>query len=92
MTFEEWQQKHGPNGGAYDIEMMRAGWDAATRIDRESCAKMCEEMAAVLLLRRDDSLATLNHIAALTLARQAQTARLLAGNIRSGWTGGIKGY
>ena len=36
MTFEEWQQKHGPNGGAYDIEMMRAGWDAATRIEREA--------------------------------------------------------
>lgn len=27
MTFEEWQEKHGPNGGAYDIEMQRAGWD-----------------------------------------------------------------
>lgn len=27
MTFEEWQEKHGPNGGAYDIEMLRAGWD-----------------------------------------------------------------
>ena len=27
MTFEEWQGKHGPNGGAYDIEMQRAGWD-----------------------------------------------------------------
>jgi hypothetical protein len=27
MTFDEWQQKHGPNGGAYDIEMQRAGWD-----------------------------------------------------------------
>ena len=82
MTFEEWQQKHGPNGGAYDIEMMRAGWDAATRIEREACAKMSEEMAEVLLLRRDDSLAAGNHTAALVLARQAQTARLLAGNIR----------
>lgn len=27
MTFEEWQEKHGPNGGAYDIEMQRAGWE-----------------------------------------------------------------
>ena len=27
MTFEEWQGKHGPNGGAYGIEMQRAGWD-----------------------------------------------------------------
>jgi hypothetical protein len=27
MTFDEWQRKHGPNGGAYDIEMQRAGWD-----------------------------------------------------------------
>lgn len=29
MTFEEWQAKHGPNGGAYDIEMQRAGWNGA---------------------------------------------------------------
>lgn len=42
MTFDEWQQKHGPNGGAYDIEMMRAGWDAATKIEREACADACE--------------------------------------------------
>ena len=27
MTFDEWQRKHGPNGGAYDIEMQRAGWN-----------------------------------------------------------------
>lgn len=27
MKFEEWQQKYGPNGAAYDIEMQRAGWD-----------------------------------------------------------------
>ncbi len=27
--FEEWQAKHGPNGGAYDIEMQRAGWNGA---------------------------------------------------------------
>ena len=48
MTFEEWQQKHGPNGGAYDIEMMRAGWDAATRIEREACAKAVEGMSTTL--------------------------------------------
>jgi len=29
MTFKEWQDKHGPNGGEYDIEMQRAGWDGA---------------------------------------------------------------
>lgn len=28
MTFEEWQRKHGPIGAEYEIEMMRAGWDA----------------------------------------------------------------
>lgn len=27
MTFDEWQAKHGPNGGAFDIEMQRAGWN-----------------------------------------------------------------
>lgn len=27
MTFEEWQENNAPNGGAYDIEMQRAGWD-----------------------------------------------------------------
>lgn len=29
MIFKEWQEKHGPNGGEYDIEMQRAGWDGA---------------------------------------------------------------
>ncbi len=29
MTFDEWQAKHGPNGGAYDIEQQRAGWEGA---------------------------------------------------------------
>jgi hypothetical protein len=29
MSFEEWHAKHGPNGGAYDIEMQRAGWGGA---------------------------------------------------------------
>jgi hypothetical protein len=27
MKFNEWQVKHGPNGGTYDIEMQMAGWD-----------------------------------------------------------------
>lgn len=27
MTFDEWREKYGPNGGDYDIEMQRAGWD-----------------------------------------------------------------
>lgn len=35
MKFEEWQEKHGPNGGAYDIEMQKAGWDGRQpEIDR----------------------------------------------------------
>ena len=40
MTFEEWQAKHGPNGGAYDIDMQRAGWVAAAR----ACADKCHEI------------------------------------------------
>lgn len=27
MTFDEWREKHGPNGGAYDVEMQLAGWN-----------------------------------------------------------------
>lgn len=39
MTFDEWQAKHGPNGAAYDIDMQRAGWNAALKErDRESRA------------------------------------------------------
>ena len=39
-SFDEWQAKHGPNGGAYDIEMQRAGWVAAAR----ACADKCHEI------------------------------------------------
>lgn len=35
MNFDEWQAAHGPNGGAYDIEMQRAGWNGRqAEIDR----------------------------------------------------------
>lgn len=48
LTFDEWQAKHGPNGGAYDIEQQRAGWDAAMAQARAEIALLEKGHAAVL--------------------------------------------
>lgn len=48
MTFEEWQAKHGPNGGAYDIEMQRAGWDGRGKHQVDDLAALVVRLARLL--------------------------------------------
>ena len=45
MTFEEWWGKQ--NGDPVEIGIMqvaRITWDAATKVEREACAKACESV------------------------------------------------
>ena len=41
MTFEEWHKIN-----CYDGYCARAAWNAATLVEREACAKVCEELMA----------------------------------------------
>ena len=41
MTFEEWIVKEIPKSGA-EYRMAKAAWDAATKAEREACAKVCD--------------------------------------------------
>ena len=41
MTFEEWYKIN-----CYDGYCARAAWNASTLVEREACAKVCEELIA----------------------------------------------
>lgn len=41
MTFEEWAAD-GKKLGGMELELARSAWDAATKAEREACAKVCD--------------------------------------------------
>ncbi len=43
MTFEEWVAKEGWDSGA-NLFCAEQAWKAATLVEREACAKLCEDI------------------------------------------------
>jgi hypothetical protein len=51
MTFDDWMlgvsERHKPSDDGVMLRMLRACWIEAQAAERERCAKLCEEWAAV---------------------------------------------
>lgn len=47
MTFEEWWANWSPEPvkDEYERTLAKRAWEAATKAEREACAKVCENMA-----------------------------------------------
>lgn len=52
MDFEEWIAGEMDRGlSQLEVDQMRAAWEAATKAEREACAKICEDHAPAMAWR-----------------------------------------